>query len=194
MKSLRNFIVSPATAISFLILPFVVGLYYYITIYTDRFINRPGATFFDVQSTILTSFFLEQKWIGFFNRFMDFALWGMLAAVVIIGGYLFSGAKVAVQNHYTEESFVHFKVPKNSWHGHFIVVAVVKFVLITGMIYCLIAFVGQAMPLLAINIGNSIQNFTTSDLIRVVYIFGLIVLLQYIFVVCFKLFRSIHTD
>jgi hypothetical protein len=189
VKILRNLIVSPATAVSFLILP-----YYFVTIYTDRFINRPGATFFDVQSTIFTSFFLEQKWVSFFNRFMDFALWGILVAVVLIGGYLISAAKVAVQNHYAEENFVHFKVSKESWHGHFLVVAFVKFMLIIGMLYTIFAFVGLTVPLLATSLGTIIQKFSLDGVFTIAYTVALIIALQYIFVVCLKLFRSIHTD
>jgi hypothetical protein len=194
MKNLLKLFPSPAQTIAFFALPILFTIYFVITRFSDQFITKQNLTYFDVQNSLIGQFFVTQAWLAWFNRFMDFALWGMLAGVVLIVAWLISSAKIAIENHEAEESFRNFTVSKETWHGHFLAVVVVKILLVIVMLFCIFSLIGQAIPLLAANIATMLQAVTRSGILATAYSVLLIIFLQFLFVTSIKVFNLTRTD
>ncbi|MDQ5912664.1 MAG: hypothetical protein QG659_86 [Patescibacteria group bacterium] len=194
MKNILKLFPSPAVTLSFFILPVVFSIYYVVTRFSDRFIAEQEITYFDVQNSLVGTFFVTQGWLDWFNRFMDFALWGMLAGMVLIAAWLISSARTAFKNHETETKFRNFTVSKESWHGQFIAVAAVKILLIVVMLFCFFSLLGQAIPLLAANIATLLQSITTSGVLATLYSVLIIVFLQFLFATSIRVFKLTHAD
>ncbi|MDQ5913035.1 MAG: hypothetical protein QG659_457, partial [Patescibacteria group bacterium] len=115
MKNILKLFPSPATTLSLFILPVLFSIYYVVTKFSDRFIAEQEITYFDVQNSWTGQFFVTQTWLEWFNRFMDFALWGMLAAIILIFAWFVSSARTALSNHEAVEEFKNFREEKSSW-------------------------------------------------------------------------------
>ncbi len=194
MKNLLKLFPSPAVILSFFALPLIFGIYYVVTRYSDSFITSQEISYFDVQNSYIGTLFVTQGWLEWFNRFMDFALWGMLAGIILIIAWLISSARTALKNHETETTFRNFSVSKETWHGQFIAVAVVKVLLIIVMFFCFFSLLGQAIPLLAANIATLLQGVTQSAVLATIYSVLLIVFLQFLFFTCIKVFKLTRAD
>lgn len=193
-KYLTALFPSLAATLGMVVLPAVFTIYYLVTEYSRRFVNEQEINYFDVQSNFLGRIFLEQSWISWFNRFMDFAFWGIIAAIVLVGLWLFSSAKVATNNHYAEESFTNFRGSTTSWHTHFVVVALLRVTLVFTTLYGILAIVGQAIPKLQTALLQTLQNNSWPN-IKTAIIAGLsIVLYQYLIVTCVKVFKHLSAD
>lgn len=188
---------SGAVTLSLLGLPIILSIYFIISRYSELFVTEQEITYFDVQNNWLGLIFLDQKWVELFNRLMDFAFWGVLAAIVLVGAWLFSAAKVAIENHYASEEFVNFRDSKESWHTHFFVTGFLKVMLVFIIIFAVFSLIGQRIPALATEVSRLTTTTTTfqwNTLWPVVYSGLYIVLLQYIIVVCINLFRTLRAD
>lgn len=190
-KYLQAIFPSPAVTLSFFILPIVLTVYFVTTRYSEKFTVEQNITYLDVQNNLLGRFLISQQWLEWFNRFMDFAFWGILAALVLVFIWMFSSAKTAMQNHYAVEGFVNFKEQKESWHTHFFIVAAIKVVLVVVILVTLFIIVGQQIPTLATNITLLSDVFSTKAVMSVVYAGMSIVLSQFIIGICIKVFK--HT-
>jgi hypothetical protein len=169
MKNILKLFPSSATTLSLFILPVLFSIYYVVTKFSDRFITEQEITYFDVQNSWTGQFFVTQTWLEWFNRFMDFALWGMLAAIILILAWFVSSARTALSNHEAVEEFKNFREEKSSWQQNFIIVSVVKFVLVVMMVITFFALLGQAIPLLGMNISSILDNYTLSALWALAY-------------------------
>jgi hypothetical protein len=194
MKNILKLFPSLATILSFFILPLIFGIYFAVTRFSDQFVAEQDLTYFDVQNSVVGQFFITQAWLDWFNRFMDFALWGLFAAIILIIAWLISSAKTAVHNHETEEGFRNFHIAKNTWHSHFLAVGVVKVILVLVMVFCFFSLLGQAIPLLAINVTSLLQEVNLSGIIALTYTVLLIVFLQFLLVTSVKIFKITHAD
>jgi hypothetical protein len=194
MKNILKLFPSLATILSFFILPLIFGVYFAVTRFSDQFIAEQELTYFDVQNNVIGQFFITQAWLDWFNRFMDFALWGLFAAIILIIAWLISSTKTAVLNHKTEEGFRNFHVAKNTWHSNFIAVGVVKIILVLVMVFCFFSLLGQAIPLLATNVTSLLQGVDLSGIIALIYTVLLIVFLQFLFVTSAKIYKSTRAD
>lgn len=194
MKNLLKLFPSPALTLSFFTMPLLLTIYFVVTRFSDQFIAKQNLTYFDVQNSLIGQFFITQAWLDWFNRFMDFALWGMLAGIVLIIAWLVSSAKTALQNHEVEEGFRNFNVPKETWHSHFVAVVVVKVLLVIVMLFCFFSLVGQVIPLYAANVSTILHGAEQNSIIAAAYSIFLMVLLQFLFVTSAKVFRITHTD
>jgi len=194
MKNLLKLFPSPAVILSFFALPLIFTIYFVVTRFSDQFIAKQDLTYFDVQNSLIGQLFITQAWLDWFNRFMDFALWGMLAGLVLVIAWLISSAKTALANHEAEEGFRNFSVSKETWHGQFVAVAIVKILLIIVMIFCLFSLLGQAIPMLASNITNLIQGITQAGIIALISTVFLIVFLQFLFATAVKVFNLTRAD
>ena len=191
---LKYLLPSPAVAVSLLVLPSALSLYFLVTQYSDRFVAEQDVSYLDVQSSWLSRLFLDQSWLSWFNRFMDFALWGLLAIAVLVAIWFFGSAKVAVKNHYAQEDFKNFRASKNSWHGKFFVVAFLKFLLIIVQIYSVLSIVARLTPRLSVDISFLLQGFSRQGLITVLVTCAYMILLQLSIVVSFKLFKLLRSE
>ncbi len=194
MKNILKLFPSPATTLSLFILPVLFSIYYVVTKFSDRFIAEQEITYFDVQNSWTGQFFVTQTWLEWFNRFMDFALWGMLAAIILIFAWFVSSARTALSNHEAVEEFKNFREEKSSWQENFIVVAIVKFVLVVMMVITFFALLGQAIPLLGMNISSILDNYSLSAIWALTYSVLLVVFLQFMFITCVKIFKITRVD
>ena len=194
MKNILKLFPSPATTLSLFILPVLFSIYYVVTKFSDRFIAEQEITYFDVQNSWTGQFFVTQTWLEWFNRFMDFALWGMLAAIILILAWFVSSARTALSNHEAVEEFKNFREEKSSWQENFIVVAIVKFVLVVMMVITFFALLGQAIPLLGMNISSILDYYTLGALWALAYSVILVVFLQFLFITCVKIFKITRVD
>lgn len=194
MKQILKLFPSLATTLLLFVLPLVFSVYFVITKFSDKFITEQDITYFDVQNSLAGQFFVSQTWLEWFNRFMDFALWGMFGAIIVVGAWLISSARTAVDNHTMETRFRNFRESPNIWHQKFIVAAFLKIVLVVSMVVAFFSLLGQAIPLLAMNITSSVQHFTAQSLLPILYAVLFIVLLQFLFLTCLTAFRAIRTD
>ncbi len=194
MKNILKLFPSPATTLSLFILPVLFSIYYVVTKFSDRFITEQEITYFDVQNSWTGQFFVTQTWLEWFNRFMDFALWGMLAAIILILAWFVSSARTALSNHEAVEEFKNFREEKSSWQENFIVVAIVKFVLVVMMVITFFALLGQAIPLLGMNISSILDYYTLGALWALAYSVILVVFLQFLFITCVKIFKITRVD
>lgn len=194
MKQILKLFPSPATTLLLLVLPLVFSAYFVITRFSDKVIAEQNITYFDVQHSLAGQFFVTQTWLDWFNRFMDFALWGMFGAIIVILAWFVSSARTAVDNHQLETGFRNFREPTKKWHQKFIIVALMKMVLVVSMAVALFSILGQGIPLLAMNIASSVQYFTLQSLLPILYAVLFLVLLQFLFITCINTFRAIRTD
>lgn len=194
MKNILKLFPSSATTLSLFILPVLFSIYYVVTKFSDRFITEQEITYFDVQNSWTGQFFVTQTWLEWFNRFMDFALWGMLAAIILIFAWFVSSARTALSNHEAVEEFKNFREEKSSWQENFIVVAIVKFVLVVMMVITFFALLGQAIPLLGMNISSILDNYSLSAIWALTYSVLLVVFLQFMFITCVKIFKITRVD
>ena len=194
MKNILKLFPSPATMLMLFITPIIFTIYFVVTKFSDQFVTNQNITYFDVQNNWAGKFFVTQVWLSWFNRFMDFALWGMFAAIVLVLYWFVVSAKTAVSNHQIQENFENFKVEKKSWHQKFFATAVIKTILVLMMIISFFSIVGQAIPLLAINISTAIQDFKPELILTIGYSVLLIVFLQFLFLTCLKIFKLVRAD
>ena len=194
MKNILKLFPSAAVTISFFVLPVLFSIYYVVTKFSDRFIAEQEITYFDVQNSWTGQFFVSQAWLQWFNRFMDFALWGMLAAIVLLLVWFISQARTAISNHEAIEGFKNFREKKSSWRQNFIIVAVVKVILVIMVIITFFALLGQAIPLLGLNISSTMDNFSLSTLWSLINSVMLVVILQFLLVTFVKIFNITRTD
>ncbi len=185
---------SLAALLATLVLPIGLAVYYVVTGYSSSYVAEQNINYFDVQGNFLGTAFLEQGWISWFNRFMDFAIWGILAAVVLVGIWLVSSAKVATKNHYAQEDFKNFQSSQTSWHSHFFVVALLKFILVAVIIYSVLAIVGKSVPQLQTTITIVLNQFSWEG-VKAAVLAGLsIVLLQCMIIASIKTFKHLSLD
>lgn len=177
-----------------LILPFLLTSYFVVTQYSDRFITEQGVSYADVQTNLLGKLLLNQNLIDMFNRFTDFAVWGIVAIVVLIVLWVFGNAKVSLQNHYTQEEFKNFNVSKQSWHQHFFVVAMLKISLIAVAMYAFMVIIVKIIPLLATNLSVASETLSQTNIWPVVQAELYLFLLQVLIVTCLKVFRHVRAD
>jgi hypothetical protein len=191
---LKNIFPSLAATFSFFILPIIVSVYFVVTGYSDRFVSEQNINYFDVQGNFLSKALITDSWISWFNRFMDFAVWGIVAAVILVALWLFSSAKIATKNHYQQESFENFKDSKNSWHRHFFIVALLKVILGAIVIYSILAIIGKSVPQLETTITIALQDYSAINLRECVLAGLSIVLLQYMIITSIKTFKHLSLD
>lgn len=194
MKNILKLFPSPAVILSFFAIPLAFGIYFAVTRYSDNFITSQNITYFDVQNNYIGTLFVTQAWLEWFNRFMDFALWGMFAGIILIIAWSIGSAKTALRNHEAESTFRNFNVSKESWHGQFAAVAIVKIILALVMIVSFFSLLGQAIPLYAANIATLLQSVTQSGILATVYSVFVIVFLQFLFFTAIKMFKLIRAD
>lgn len=194
MKYIKAILPSPAVAVSFLILPSLLTFYFLLTRYSDRFLQTQGVDYEAIQDNVLAIFFISGEWSQWLTRFMDFAFWGVLALIVILIMWGISVARTSVENHVTEQSFYNFKTSKKDWHGNFVLVAIIKVLLVVLMVYSVFQLIARAIPQLAAGIAASVQGLSLETALQAVWGVVLIVALQLLFVMAYKMFKITQVD
>jgi hypothetical protein len=191
---LKSIFPGPAIIASFFALPLVLTMYFVVTQYSDRFILEQNVSYFDVQSNWLGQFILDQKWLDWFNRFMDFAFWGIGALIVLVGLWAISSAKVSFKNHYAQEDFKNFSASKSSWHSKFFIVLLLKIVLVVLFTYSILAIVGKLIPQLSLTVSGALQEVSWATIYPVLLVCLGIIAYQFLLVTSIKLFKHLRAE
>jgi hypothetical protein len=192
---LQAILPTTAVAVSLLVLPFVLTVYFVVSQYSNRFILEQEVTYLDVQNNWLGQIMLNQSWVEYFNRFMDFAFWGFAAFIVLILAWAIGSTKVAFKNHYAAQEFNNFQVNKSTWHGSFFIVLVLKVMLVGIMLYALLAIIGRQAPALSAHISILLQGRVTWVALQPVLLSNAyIFLLQYVIAVSLKSFKHLQAN
>ena len=187
-RYLKAVLPSATTWVSFFILPSLLAIYFFITSYSDQFINTQGVDYATVQSNVLARLYLNGSFGDFMTRFMDFAFWGVIAAFVIVIGWSFSVARTTLDNKRSQDQFLKYGNTE-SWHSSFVTALVVKILLAFLMLYLFFQLISQAIPQLATGIVRSIIELTPANIWEITIGMLFIIFLQFLIVYFFKLFR-----
>lgn len=193
-KYFKNIFPSLAVTLSLLVLPIALTVYYIVSTYSNSFVSEQNINYFDVQGNFLGKALFEQGWVAWFNRFMDFAIWGLMAAIVLVAMWLISSAKVATKNHYAEETFANFKMNQKTWHRHFFVVAGLRVILAGIIMYSVVAIIGKSVPQIETTVSLAMQEVTTQTIKNVALAAGSVFVLQYLIITSIKTFRHLNLD
>lgn len=195
MKYIKAILPSPAVFVSLFIAPLLLTLYFVLTRYSDRFLATQGVDYEAIQDNVLAVFFISGEWAQWLTRFMDFAFWGVLALIAILIAWGISVARTTVENHVTEQSFYNFKTAQKDWHGNFVMVTIIKVLLLLVMVYSVFQLIARAVPQLAAGIGSIVVEGVSADSVLQVTLGALlIVALQLLFVMAYKMFKITQID
>ena len=193
-KYFQLFIPKPSTALLLLILPVSLTIYFVVSQYSNKFIVEQNVNYLDVQSDFVRTILFENRLSEFFVRFSDFALWGILAAIILVSVWFIGASKAAAHNHVAVEDFRNFRVDRTSWHGHFAVEVGLKTLLVIIITYLCMIILAKLVPQLIQNIGVALGDNTTQNILAVVianmYIYGA----ELGIVLAAKAFRHIQID
>jgi hypothetical protein len=184
---------SATTWVGLFILPSVLSVYFVLTSYSDQFIETQGVDYVAVQNNILAKLYLGGSFGDFMTRFMDFAFWGVVAAIVIVIGWSIGVARTSFGNKRSQDQFVKYNNTE-SWHSHFAVALVAKLLIVFLILFFFYQLLSKALPQLATGIARSVQELTVSNVGAVVLGVLIIVFLQFLMVYFFKLFRITQLD
>lgn len=193
-NNLLKLLPSITVTLSLFVLPLVLTFYFIFTQYSQNFIAEQEITYFDVQSSWLGQLVVGQQYLTWFNRFMDFAFWGVLALVVLVGIWAFGSTKVSLQNHYAQEGFQNFRQNKVSWHERFFVVFLLRCSLVILILYSLFAIAGKYIPQLSANISQALIDREINSYVSVLFVFLILFAYQYLIAVCVKLFKYLSAE
>jgi len=178
--------------ISFLILPAVFGIYFFVSSFSDQFIKTQGIDYVAAQNNVLAQLYISGSLANFITRFMDFAFWGVLAAIFLLISWSFSVTKTSLQNRSIEQQFVNFQIPKKSWHSNLAAVLAIKTTSGILIIYFIIRIIINAIPMLSLGVSKFINHNGS-----VPYIFFAVfylVLLQAVITALVSLFRITRSE
>lgn len=193
-SSLSKLLPSPTVTVSLLSLPIVLTLYFVITKYSQDFVIEQDLTYLDVQNNWLGQVLVQQSYLEWFNRFMDFAFWGVLALVVIVGVWAVGAMRISFKNHFAQEDFVNFKENKASWHGNFFIVLLLRIILGILILYSFFAIAGRYIPLLSVGVSELVAGVRSDGIQNIVVSFAAIFGYQYLIAVTVKIFKYLRAE
>lgn len=156
LKSYKDvFLPKGSTVLVFLGITLLLTLYFFISLYSSRFITQEGITALDgSENNWLVQLIFYMPWAAWFDRALDFALWGALASIVLVISWTFSAGKTTVENHRLVEGFKNFQEPKNLWKQNFIVAIVLRVALVFTILYLVSLLVFKLIPALSFAIAT----------------------------------------
>lgn len=175
-------------------MPTLLTIYFVVTQYSQNFVAEQSISYLDVQNNWLGELFLSQQYIEWFNRFMDFAFWGIAAFVVLIGVWAFGAARVSVKNHYTQEEFQNFNENKLKWHENYFIIVLLKLIFVIVIVYSVFAIIGKHIPQLSAQISSTLA-YPEVQKYSAVLVAGLAIFIyQYLIVLSVKLFKHLNAQ
>lgn len=181
LKNLKLILPSVNALLATMILPIIVVFY---ALYI-QFNARLGKSTTDVFSAFTGNYHLMQ----IVGRGTDLLLWGGVAAIVLVIIWFIGVARTTVDNHYTEESFVNFTVPKSTWHGHFYTMIAVKIALSIGLLSSIFILLFRLSPLLHDRVVIAAKTTSQHTVVLAIDTVLLIIAVQYLAVLLFKVLR-----
>ncbi|MBP9738513.1 hypothetical protein KBD20_02385 [Candidatus Saccharibacteria bacterium] len=193
-KYIQLFIPKASTALLLLILPVSLTVYFVVSQYSNKFIVEQNVNYLDVQSDFVRTILFENRISELFVRFSDFALWGMLAAVILVSAWFIGASRTAAHNHMAVEDFRNFKVNRTSWHGHFAIEVGLKTLLVIIVTYLFMMILAKLVPQLIQNVGVALSEYSLQNVLDVVIANAYIYCAQLGIVIAIKAFKHIQID
>lgn len=137
----------PVTFVACLFAPFLATVFFIVSAFRKDFLSDAvSVDYFSLQQDFLGGVFISASIAEVFNRMLDFAVWGVIAALFMIILWLIDAARVAVHNHQAVTGFRNFSLSDSTWHGRFIVMAVIRVVLVFMITYLLVLILVRIVP------------------------------------------------
>lgn len=193
-KYLTLLLPSPAVAISLLSIPLAATVYFVFTQYSNKFIAEQSVDYFDIQNEIVRKLLFDNSFAASFNRFSDFAFWGILASIVIVVSWFFGVMKTTASNHTAVEGFNNFQTESSSWHRNFVIKIVIKVLLVIISLYTFIRLLSQFIPDISLAIGAQLRENTSENIKNIVIANVIAYLALLVIVTAIKMFRHINVE
>lgn len=194
MKALMRILPTPATVAGLFALPLLLTGYFVFARYSDKLSTSDQLSYTDYQADFLSNFLLNQAWVNWFNELLDFAIWGVVAAVILVAIWAASAAKLTIENHYTQQNFLNFNYDKTSWHGKFWTVLCIRLLLIGVVGYSVVTILVRVIPELAQNVEKMVQTFTIYSLEITILTILKLVFFQYMIAVAVSVFHHLNSE
>lgn len=186
-KYLRLILPTPATWVSFFILPFVLSLYFLTSRYSDKFITTHGVDYVAIQDNVLANFFMSGELNEWISRFMDFAFWGVLACLGLLIFWAVSSVRTVIQNSVAVSEFANNS--GTNWHQQTTILIGIKVITIIIVVYCILMIVTQLSMRLAFEVSNLMQQNSIAALLSFIGAFMAIIIAQAVAVASVRIFK-----
>lgn len=191
---LQRLLPSPVLVACFFILPLLLTAYYWLTRYSSKVMTTGEISFSDFQNRFLATFFFSQAWVTWFNGLLDFAIWGVVAAGVLILIWAFGAVRDALSRHYSSQTLINQGHSRMSHHSRFWGAAAIKFLLVVVGLYCLVALLVRFIPELEHSVEWAVYDTSGTAIIDVLLAILKIVGLQYLIALCIITFTHINGE
>lgn len=180
--------------VAFLALPTTLTIYFFVSRYSNQFIQTQGIDYVAVQDNFLAQIFITGTVADFITRFMDFAFWGVLAAVGVLVAWGVSSTTTTIENHNVQGGFSNLETSKKEWREGLVYVAIIKALIVAVMVYAVVAIFVSATPRLAAGIAQCMQVLNASSVLAAIYGAAYLVALQALFIICIRLFKIVRAE
>lgn len=147
-QTLQLIVPKPSILVGLLAVPIGMSGYFFVTLYSNKFLLEQEVGYFDVQNSFVRTLLFDNSISEWFTRASDFLFWGVLAAITLVIAWAVSAAKTTKANHEAVQQFQNFSSSASSWHTHFIVQIVAKILLVIISFYLLFALMFSLTPAL----------------------------------------------
>lgn len=187
-------LINPFTLFKLLILPTLLATYQLFRIYSSKIVEGDLATIYlDAQNGWLKPLF-SQSVVDVFGTVKTIALWLLLILVGFSVVWTISLLLVSIDDHYKNQKIFNLKVPKSTWHSHFVVILLVKAGLILSAVTSLVLLVFVAIPTYESTISALTNELSWQAALGGVAVVFLLMILQYVVFACIKLYRHTQLD
>lgn len=182
------------TALLCLVLPLFLTVYFWILRYREAFTSSENFDYFATQQDFLGRLLISEKLASALDTFINFAFWGVLAAIVLVVVWLVSAARVTIANHGAVGQFRNFRVSKSDWHGKFAVTATLKIIILGFIVYCIISILVKAIPGVSVTVSHFISQSDFGKGLQLILANGRLFLLQIGVIVAIRIYRRIEIE
>lgn len=178
-----------------LLSPVVLAVFFYVKQYSSQLYGNDSTALTTLENNWIHNFMQQYQLVDSLNRFVDFAIWGVFALIVILAAWGIASVEVAVENHYAAEEFINFQEDETSWHQKFYIVIAIKAMLVVVSIYSIVALLIRYTPRLSVEIDKLIATESLSKSMLSVGKTCLIMTLYILIVVtCIRTFIHLRND
>lgn len=157
-QTLKTVIPKPSVLIALLAAPIGLSGYFFVTLYSNKFLLEQEVGYFDVQNSFVRTLLFDNSISEWFTRASDFLFWGVVAAIILVIAWAVSAAKTTKANHAAVQQFQNFNDSTSSWHAHFVAQIVVKALLVVIGLYLLFSLIFSLTPSLIETSAAVIDN------------------------------------
>lgn len=193
-KYLKAVLPTTTQWVAFLALPAALTIFFLVSRYSNQFIQTQGIDYVAVQDNFLAQIFITGTLADFITRFMDFAFWGVLAAIGVVIAWGFSAAKTTVENHSIQSNFYNSNSSQADRSKGLFRAVILKAVSVGIMLYTLGAILVSAIPRLAASAAGLVQGLSVKSVVTISIWFAWMILLQALSVTSLRIFKIVRAD